>query len=170
MIRKRWHVLTQLIRDNNYKDIVEVGVRNGRTMSEVLVRCPKLIWYAVDPWEYTEAYPHWDTRVHDRAYNNFKENVAKFPNRVIELYMTSEAAVKAVKNKVDLVFIDGDHRYGGVRQDIDLWLPKIRKKGIISGHDFDNLPRFPGVGEAVRETFEEESIHTGHDHTWWVKV
>jgi predicted O-methyltransferase YrrM len=39
---------------------------------------------------------------------------------------------------LDFVFIDGNHAYEWVVQDIALWSKKVRKGGIIYGHDFDD--------------------------------
>ena len=36
---------------------------------------------------------------------------------------------------VDLLFIDGDHRYDGVRKDFEMYSPLVRKGGIIAFHD-----------------------------------
>jgi hypothetical protein len=40
----------------------------------------------------------------------------------------------------DAAFIDGGHSYSNVLADIDAYLPKIRKKGIMFGHDLHDLP------------------------------
>lgn len=37
---------------------------------------------------------------------------------------------------LDFVYIDADHRYETSKADIKAWFPKVRKGGIISGHDY----------------------------------
>ena len=37
--------------------------------------------------------------------------------------------------KVDFLFIDGDHSYEGVKQDYEMYSPLVRKGGIIAFHD-----------------------------------
>lgn len=45
--------------------------------------------------------------------------------------------VKLIKDEsLDWIYIDGDHSYQGARDDIYGWAPKVRKGGIISGHDY----------------------------------
>ena len=52
------------------------------------------------------------------------------------MVMTSRVASSIFKNEsVDLVFIDGNHVYEHIREDILLWLPKIKDGGMIFGHD-----------------------------------
>jgi hypothetical protein len=51
---------------------------------------------------------------------------------------------------LDAVYIDADHSYEGVKLDLNLSLKKIKKGGIIMGHDYTpNM--FPGVVRAVDE-------------------
>lgn len=51
--------------------------------------------------------------------------------------------------------------YEAVLNDINSYLPKMKKGGIISGHDYKWL----GVGKAVRETFGED-IHITPGFCW----
>lgn len=57
----------------------------------------------------------------------------------------------------DLIFIDADHSYRVVKEDITAWLPKVRKDGVLSGHDY-HVPdgRHPGVAQAVNELLPEK--------------
>lgn len=45
------------------------------------------------------------------------------------------------------VFIDGNHTYESVRDDILAWRPKVKRGGWLAGHDWDHPP----VAQAVRE-------------------
>lgn len=59
-------------------------------------------------------------------------------NYIHTMIMTSEEANKIIKDDYfDLFFVDADHRYEGIKRDIDLWLPKVRKEGILCGHDYE---------------------------------
>ena len=52
---------------------------------------------------------------------------------------------------LDAVFIDADHSYESVVKDIAAWTPKVKRGGIIAGHDF--CVDFSGVIRAVSEAF-----------------
>lgn len=61
---------------------------------------------------------------------------------------------------VDFLMLDADHIYESVKKDILSWLPKIKKGGIISGHDYCD-PRWwdndhPGVAKIVHELFGDD--------------
>jgi predicted O-methyltransferase YrrM len=56
----------------------------------------------------------------------------------------------------DLIYIDGDHRYDGVRNDIRVWLPRVRHGGILAFHDYilpeQRAPQIVGrVFEAIAD-------------------
>ncbi len=37
---------------------------------------------------------------------------------------------------LDFAYIDAQHHFEAIREDIELWYPKIGRGGILSGHDF----------------------------------
>ena len=60
--------------------------------------------------------------------------------------LSSVEASKLYKDgSLDFVFIDAMHTYDGVTADITAWMPKIRKGGVLAGHDYD----WPEVKRAV---------------------
>jgi cephalosporin hydroxylase len=72
-------------------------------------------------------------------------------------------------NSIDLVYIDADHSYDGIKNDIKLWLPKIKNNGYISGHDYHNYNTYFGVIKAVDEIFgRPDEIFV--DSSWVVQI
>jgi methyltransferase family protein/glycosyl transferase family 1 len=55
--------------------------------------------------------------------------------------MASREAVAAWRGPVELLYLDGDHHYEAVREDLELWLPFVVPGGLILLHD---SRRFPG--------------------------
>ncbi|MDZ7696335.1 MAG: class I SAM-dependent methyltransferase [Deltaproteobacteria bacterium] len=58
---------------------------------------------------------------------------------------------------IDFLFIDGDHRYEGVKADFELYAPLVREGGIIAFHDILNQ----GVNrlwKEIRSRFSHEEI------------
>lgn len=64
--------------------------------------------------------------------------------------------------KVDLLFIDGDHSYEGVRQDFEDYTPLVNVSGIIALHDInpDNRTRYGSV----------TPNNSGDVHRFWTEV
>ena len=47
---------------------------------------------------------------------------------------------------VDLLFIDGDHTYAGVRRDFEMYSPLVADQGMVAFHDICHHPHHPDVG------------------------
>ena len=77
----------------------------------------------------------------------------KYPNRTTIIRKTSLEAAQMVPSDLDLVFIDGCHHYESVYQDVMAWLPKVRKNGILCGHDWSSGWR--GVRRAVADIIKK---------------
>lgn len=78
--------------------------------------------------------------------------------------LSSRVAYKLFDDEsIDFIFIDADHSYEGVKEDIQLWTPKVKTGSIIAGHDYD----WSGVRKAVDETFSDRQITT-YNTSWIV--
>ena len=90
---------------------------------------------------------------------------------------TSEEASNAVPNEgLDWVYIDADHSYESAKKDISIWMPKVRKGGIVSGHDYIKNYSVSGIEFGVWRAVDElkvkfDLIHdtvSGADFaSWW---
>jgi len=131
-------------------------------------------WY-VDPWEMYDNYKSdkkWDKmKDNDNGltiYNEFKQKLKPFKNKAVILKMFSTEAVKYIPdNSLDFIFIDANHIYEYVKQDIIDYIPKVKIGGLIGGHDY-NPKRFKGVVNAVHELFNDDDIMIKDNATWWV--
>jgi predicted O-methyltransferase YrrM len=61
---------------------------------------------------------------------------------------------------LDFCFIDANHSYECVARDIDAWKPKVKRGGILAGHDYIDWPGF-GVMRAVSERFSRFEVWPG---------
>lgn len=93
-------------------------------------------------------------------YELFKRNTAAYPN-VTSYKFDSLTAADELDVTVDLVYIDADHTYEGVKADVEAWTPHARK--VICGDD--NTDKWPGVMRYAREIGAnvEERI-------WWLSL
>jgi len=99
-------------------------------------------------------------------YSQFgKEILNKFKN-VVHHKMTSEQAAPWFSNGwLDFVYIDGNHQYQYVINDIEMWMQKIKKGGWLGGHDYNNID---GVTKAVNEMIgKPDAIFS--DTSWLVR-
>lgn len=54
------------------------------------------------------------------------------------------------REQLDFVYVDADHDYDSVLNDLNVWWPLITDRGMIAGHDYD-IERHPDVVRAVDE-------------------
>ena len=65
---------------------------------------------------------------------------------------------------MDVLFIDGDHSYEGVKKDFELYSLLVKKGGIIAFHDI-----VPGTPEREGVVQFWDQIKPGYQHTEIVK-
>lgn len=97
----------------------------------------------------------------------FRANINPVKHVVNARKLDSVSASKLYKDEsLDFVFIDADHTYEAVLNDIHHWFPKVKHGGHIAGHDYFNDP---GVQKAVRTYFhkEDDSLYCG-EQCWCV--
>ncbi len=129
--------LPGFFKEMGFKVGVEVGVYKGEYTK--LLCGAGLQIYAVDPYmaydDYDEKHRDFQAR-QDYLYARLKKVMAPFPNCTI-VRKTSMDAVKDFENgSLDFVYIDGHHGFKYVAEDLWEWSKKVRKGGIVSGHDY----------------------------------
>ena len=90
-----------------------------------------------------------------RCYEAFMRNLERcnVADTIEPLNMSSAAASRRYEaGSLDFVLVDADHSYESVKNDLELWYPKVKNGGIICGDDFNRV-HFPGVVKAVTEFF-----------------
>jgi len=166
---RRSNVLVDIINNNDIKIIAEVGVDKCAVLKKVLEDCGYLInqYWAIDPWASWDFTDKFQKRMEEDWKNIYLyacKLMRYFPQLHV-LKLTSLQASGLFPNKYfDLVFIDADHRYEAVQDDINAWLPLVKKGGFLTGHDYGHKS-FPGVKKAVDEMLGTDIAVRG-DKVW----
>lgn len=132
--------LIDLARKHGWTYGAELGVDKGILFEKFLtdVKGLRLIGVDIFPIQYRK----------DRC----QAIAAEYPDRATLLVMrTVDAAQMVGDGSLDFVFIDADHSYESVKEDIQHWAPKVRPGGWIGGHDYNK--KWPGVIRAVDEAY-----------------
>ena len=121
---------------------VEVGTFKGQFSKEIMNNWSGTL-YMVDVWRPLES-GYDDSSNHGKydggVYNNAMENIKGFEDRAIMVRATSEISSDMFNDEsLDFVYIDANHAYDYVVQDIKLWHPKVKKGGYLCGHDYLSL-------------------------------
>jgi len=130
-------------------------VLKGKTLFSLLEACPDLKMTGVDQWQQlslrnvdcAETYNQFNMN-HMRLKVEQKARAYGHRCRILA-GDTVKMAEKVLFGSLDFVFIDADHTEAGVRRDIEAWVPKVRKGGMILGHDLS----WPTVKKVIDEVF-----------------
>ena len=170
--------LYQLFAELGYSIGCEIGLEKGKNAQMMFEYIPNLKLYGIDPYKEhpqcsykaTALSRNWDNGYREDAKRQAQKRMEGKNAIIIEKF--SEDAVKDVPdNSLDFVYIDGDHSYDFVMQDMIIWGRKVRKGGIISGHDYyedkNKSSRRAKVTQAVNDYTRVHSIElytTNEDH------
>ena len=135
--------------------IVEVGSWKGASAIAMAKADPRVLVTCVDTWQGSES-DHTLIRASEEDVSSvFMENVKNSG-------VSSKIAARRGKSvdvarewdggKVDMIFIDANHTYEAVKEDIAAWWPRLMPDGVMIGHDY-RTKNFPGVDQAVKEAF-----------------
>lgn len=151
-----YHVLPAIIRQNNYKIGIEIGVFCGGHAKYLLDSGINLL-VGVDPYKvYNPGMPRMDDQkdfdlLHDMVMIRLKEEIKE--NRYRHLRMTSDKAYNVLQDYdqfFDFIFIDGLHTYDQLKKDLDNYSTIIKRGGVIACHDY-NHGSFPELTTAIDE-------------------
>ena len=121
---------------------VEIGVQRGTFSTVLLSGWAGQHLTCIDPWRSFDPTSYHDTANVEQARQdaNFeitRQRLAPFGDRASQLRKTSaEAAGDFAEGSLDFAYIDAQHHYEAVVEDIALWWPKVRLGGVLAGHDY----------------------------------
>jgi predicted O-methyltransferase YrrM len=140
------HSLALSLKENS--NIVEIGSYLGASsccIASGIKDSSKL--YCIDSWNNDAM-----SEGTKDTFNEFMLNTKEFENVITPIrgmsYNVIDDVAKLTNNQIDMLFIDGDHSYGGVKKDWDLYSPLLKSGSIVIFHD---IAWADGVKKVVRE-------------------
>jgi predicted O-methyltransferase YrrM len=141
-VKMEIQTLLSILSEEKVHTMLEIGTANGGTLflfSRVLESNAKIISIDLPKGRF------------GGGYDNFKipffTNFAQKDQRIflIRADSHSESSASIVKSilknqRLDFLFIDGDHTYKGVKKDFQTYSPLVRKGGLIAIHDICTGP------------------------------
>lgn len=127
--------LPQFFVEMGYKVGAEIGVYKGEFSEKFAKAGLKL--YAIDPWRVYKDYnhPRGQQRL-DFQYEHTKRVLAPYPNCEVIRKTSMEAVEDFEDESLDFVYIDANHEFRYIAEDLAEWTKKVKKGGIVSGHDY----------------------------------
>lgn len=162
-----------LLDEFKFKIFCEIGVRIGENLLDMLKANPTEM-VAVDLWREdgvrTRNDLSYSQKELDSQFQYIQSLQVQYPAiKIIRNYST-EAAKQFADGYFDYVYIDADHTYEAVRDDIKAWYPKVRQYGILGGHDYHPNAPTCTVNMAVDEFVRQNSLlfHSEISNSWYV--
>lgn len=89
---------------------------------------------------------------------DYKTKPIHRPDLINATWLTGDSQTFEFNQQIDFLFIDGDHHYNIVKNDIQNWFDRISINGVIMFHDYKpkkrdlgTMPWLDGVRQAVDE-------------------
>jgi hypothetical protein len=131
--------LPEFFIEMGYKKGVEIGTYKG-LFAEVIAKSGLEI-YGVDPWLSYPDYLYYNSREQDQEvlneqYEESKKRLAPYPNAHLIRKTSMDALADFEDESLDFVYIDGNHTFKYVAEDLCEWTKKVKKGGVVCGHDY----------------------------------
>ncbi len=146
--------------------IAEIGCWQGRS-TRALADNTRGVVFAIDTfqgapellYQLANKPPHW-------LFKTFTMNLIDRDNVVVIRQTSHNASLLFKYQGFDMIFLDGDHNYRAVVDDIQLWKPLVVPGGILCGHDiYDAI----GVEQAVVELLPGAQV-VDDTQLWWTRL
>jgi len=166
-------IVRDIIAERNIEIFAEIGVYIGRLIKRIFAdqnnrKMLKEYW-AIDPWTlYPPSHPPYTEEEWIKMYENVCKVMVEYKQLRVLKFTSVKAASLFPDKYFDFVYIDANHSYKTICEDIHAWLPKIKDGGIMGGHDYN----YKGVRHAVSEilgTVFEPQTHDGRRTKVWIK-
>jgi len=138
-LRFKRNNLGYLFKELGLKTGAEIGVYTGH-YSEVLCRAhPEMKLYCIDPWRVYDSEVEEPFGQNQKALTGFYEETRErlSPYNCEIIRKTSMEAVNDFKpGSLDFIYLDANHDFKHVTEDLDAWAGVVRAGGIVAGHDY----------------------------------
>jgi cephalosporin hydroxylase len=145
--------------------VIEIGTDRVHNAKDLLKRLNIKKAYLIDPYESYSEYGRSKRQV-SVSEKIAKKELSSYKNKIVWIKNYSYDAVNKIKEKVDFIYIDGNHDYKYVLSDLKNYWPLVKKGGIFAGHDIN----FEDVAKAVCEFVKnkQDLYFIADKKDWWI--
>jgi cephalosporin hydroxylase len=138
--------LLEIVAELKPKVVLEIGTAGGGTLflfTRVVDSEAKIISIDLPGGSFGGGYPRWKIPLY-KSFSKEGQEIYLIRRDSHDPQTLEEVKRILGGEKVDSLFIDGDHAYEGVKKDFEMYSPLVRNGGIIAFHDI-----VPGLHECV---------------------
>jgi predicted O-methyltransferase YrrM len=116
--------------ENKLITVVEIGTYEGYNAKSMLRKLNIQKLYLIDPYEnyldYASSEPE-TVKILKKAEKDAKKRLNKNSKEIIWVKKLSKDALKEIPDNIDFVYIDGNHDYKYVKEDMENYYKKLKK-------------------------------------------
>ncbi len=143
--------------------VAEIGVADGNFSECILkINQPEKL-HLIDCWEYQNDSEYQldcndvSQKEQERRFRFVKKRFRDNPDVKIHREYSLVSSQKFPNHYFDWIYLDANHSYRAVKEDLNAWYPKVKTDGIISGNDYTSKPYY-GVIPAVDKFAKEQGL------------
>lgn len=138
--------LARLFSELGYRTGAEIGTARGSYAITLCVNNPKLKLYCVDAWAtYDGLNDYTDQNQLDEYLAHAMKRLEPYKGVEIVYSKSMDAVKQFADGSLDFVYIDANHEFPYVAEDLFYWSKKVKSGGIVSGHDYLKVKRKDGT-------------------------
>ncbi len=166
-IRSEISSLLKILKEKKPRYILEIGTAKGGTLfllSRAASDDALLVSLDLPQGRFGGGYPKWKIPLYE-SFGSPRQKI-----HLIRADSHDPSSVEKVKdslkgNKLDFLFIDGDHTYDGVKKDFEMYSPLVKEDGLVGFHDI--APHTRQTGCEVERFWNE--VKKGYEHTEFIE-
>ena len=128
--------LAILFKELGFVTGAEIGTERGAYAKLLCKANPSLRLYCIDSWMTYDGYnEHIGQEIWDGFYDTARQRLAPYNCELVRKF-SMDAVKDFAPNSLDFVYIDANHEFRYMVDDLHEWSKRVRKGGVVAGHDF----------------------------------
>ena len=152
----------------------EIGVDNGLNALNMLENLDIKKLYLIDPYSFYSEQRNIGQNVTEEQNVECKKNAhdlldEKYSDKIVWIEKQSRDAQHDIQERLDFVYVDGNHMPDYVTKDLELYTDIVKKEGLVAGHDFDYPPLIKAVENYAtnHNLFINSGLCKDISKDWW---
>ncbi len=143
---------------NKEVNVCEVGVLEGNNVRNILENLNVKKIYLIDPYN---GYIQEEDKINvgikfmEKVKRKMIKNLESYKDKIVLIEEDSFKAVKRLPDDIDFIYLDANHDYYYIKKEFELYWSKLKKGGILAGHDNNLL----SVSKAALEFSKERDLN-----------
>ncbi len=142
--------------------VAEIGVEAGVFSKSILSITEPHHLFLIDCWteQPTDIFPeNRPEQLQLSLYQKVQQEFAGNDHVTIIKEFSSKAATLFPDDYFDWIYIDANHSYEAVKEDLEIWFAKVKDGGFITGHDYFIFDRYDPKHESLLTNILDDNYY-----------